>query len=242
MSVSGGRPLASTEPIDAARVDRRRAPRPRRSSPWRPSLAITREWVRAGARPGLQNRWRGARRRAVGSTPMRSRQAARSTACPTSSHQPATEDGPDWAAYYRHTLGREPRPLFAKGMAALEAAGVAPGQAVEIGFGDGTETLTLLAAGWRVLAIDPAPEAAEVLRGRRSRARTQTVSRSAPNPPRRRACPPFDLLYAGYALSFIRPTRLPRLLASRPRRAPAGRIPRRQRLRRRATRGRASRA
>jgi hypothetical protein len=43
--------------------------------------------------------------------------------------------GSDWAAYYRSTIGREPRPLFAKGMAAVEAAGVAPGQAIEIGFG-----------------------------------------------------------------------------------------------------------
>jgi hypothetical protein len=72
--------------------------------------------------------------------------------------------GSDWAAYYRSTIGREPRPLFAKGMAAVESAGVAPGQAIEIGFGDGRETLALLEAGWRVLAIDPAPAAAEVLR------------------------------------------------------------------------------
>ena len=81
------------------------------------------------------------------------------------SRAPQTESHPqyDWAAYYRSTIGREPRPLFAKGMAAVEAAGMAPGQAIEIGFGDGRETLALLEAGWRVLAIDPAPAAAEVL-------------------------------------------------------------------------------
>ena len=71
--------------------------------------------------------------------------------------------GLDWAAYYRSTIGREPRPLFAKGMAAVEAAGMVPGQAIEIGFGDGRETLALLEAGWRVLAIDSTPAAAEVL-------------------------------------------------------------------------------
>ncbi|HET9436404.1 MAG TPA: class I SAM-dependent methyltransferase, partial [Candidatus Limnocylindrales bacterium] len=119
-------------------------------------------------------------------------------------HQPATEDGPDWAAYYRHTLGREPRPLFVKGMTALEAAGVAAGQAVEIGFGDGTETLTLLQAGWRVVAIDAAPDAAEVLRGRVDAARADRLeirTESAETA----SLPPFDLLYAGYALSFIPP-------------------------------------
>ena len=62
---------------------------------------------------------------------------------------------PDWPAYYRHSSGREPRPLFVKGMALAAEAGVEPGQAIEIGFGDGRETLALLETGWRVLAIDP---------------------------------------------------------------------------------------
>lgn len=74
-------------------------------------------------------------------------------------HDPGT-----WAAFYQATAGREPRPLFAKGMATLNLGGASTGQAVEIGFGDGTETLALLEAGWQVLAIDPAPEAAERLR------------------------------------------------------------------------------
>ena len=65
-----------------------------------------------------------------------------------------TDDDRDWAAYYRHTLGREPRPVFTKGMQLAAEAGRTPGQAVEVGFGDGTETLALLEAGWRVLAVD----------------------------------------------------------------------------------------
>jgi len=128
---------------------------------------------------------------------------------PDELHQPASEDGPDWAAYYRHTLGREPRPLFTKGMAALEAAGIGPGQAVEIGFGDGTETLALLAAGWRVVAVDAAPQAAEVLRGRvdgtaADRLEIRTESAATVD------LPPFDLLYAGYAISFLEPAELRR--------------------------------
>jgi SAM-dependent methyltransferase len=117
---------------------------------------------------------------------------------------PATAEGPDWSAYYGHTLGREPRPLFDRGMAAVAAAGVAPGQAIEIGFGDGTETLLLLAAGWRVLAVDPTSRAAEVLRERvapEHEAGLQIVTAQGQDI----ALPPFDLLYAGYALSFVEP-------------------------------------
>ncbi|MBF8289734.1 MAG: Methyltransferase type 12 [Chloroflexi bacterium] len=119
-------------------------------------------------------------------------------------HQPANVGGPDWAAYYRHTQGREPRPLFSKGMAALAAVGVQPGQAVEIGFGDGTETRSLLHEGWRVVAVDPTPDAAAALLASvpipdvgRLEILTSTAEEAA--------LPPFDLLYAGYALSFIRP-------------------------------------
>ena len=116
--------------------------------------------------------------------------------------QPATEEGPDWAAYYRHTRGREPRPLFAKGLAAFAEAGVPPGRAVEIGFGDGTETLALLRAGWRVTAIDPTPEAADDLRATVSATdapRLEIITAPAQDVD----LPPFDLVYAGYALSFI---------------------------------------
>jgi hypothetical protein len=113
-------------------------------------------------------------------------------------------DEPNWVAYYRNTTGRTPRPVFEKGMAAVGAARVEPGQAVEIGFGDGTETLALLGAGWRVVAIDPTPEAATALRANvapddADRLEILTVTGEAAD------LPPFDLLYAGYALSFIPP-------------------------------------
>ena len=110
--------------------------------------------------------------------------------------------GSDWAAYYRSTIGREPRPLFAKGMAAVDAAGLAPVQAIEIGFGDGRETLALLEAGWRVLAIDPAPAAAEVLQAQvpdHVAGRLEIRSMPAEHVD----LLPFDLLYAGYSLPFL---------------------------------------
>jgi SAM-dependent methyltransferase len=134
------------------------------------------------------------------------------------------QDEPDWAAYYRHTLGREPRPLFTKGMAAASAVATTPGRAVEIGFGDGTETLALLASGWSVLAIDPTPEAAGVLRSRvpeadAGRLTIETASGELVD------LPPFDLLYSGYALSFLQPAAFSRLWANlRDRLRPGGLI------------------
>jgi Methyltransferase domain len=108
-----------------------------------------------------------------------------------------------WADYYRHALGRELRPPFVRGIRVLQEAGVRPAQAVEVGFGDGEETLALLAAGWRVLAIDASPEAAEVLRPRVSAERADRLEiRSAPVEDAE--LPPFDLLYAGYTLPSSR--------------------------------------
>jgi SAM-dependent methyltransferase len=114
--------------------------------------------------------------------------------------------GSDWADYYRHTQGREPRPPFLRGVTVLQAAGAVPGQAIEIGFGDGTETLALLWAGWRVLAIDPAPEAAATLRAQvPADAADRLEIRS--EPAEDVELPPFDLLYAGYSLPFLDPAR-----------------------------------
>jgi hypothetical protein len=116
----------------------------------------------------------------------------------------ATEHEPDWAAYYRHTLGRDARPLFARGIEALVAADVQPDQAVEVGFGDGTETLMLLGAGFRVLAIDSADAASETLWPRvPARDAGRLEIRIAPA--ETVVLPPFDLLYSGYTLSFLAP-------------------------------------
>ena len=118
----------------------------------------------------------------------------------------------DWAAYYRYTFGREPRPLFLHGLEALAAAGVGPGTAVDVGSGDGTETMRLLDAGWRVVAIDSAPAAAEVLAPRvpddahdRLEIRTEPADEVD--------LPPFDLLYSAYVLSYLPPDAFARLWA-----------------------------
>jgi SAM-dependent methyltransferase len=121
-------------------------------------------------------------------------------------------DEEDWAAYYRYSLGREPRPLFLRGWTAIQAAGAGPGTAVDVGFGDGTETMHLLDAGWRVTAIDSAPAAVEILEPRVSdeaRDRLTTVTAPADDVD----LPPFDLLYSAYVLSYLPPDAFARLWA-----------------------------
>lgn len=127
---------------------------------------------------------------------------------PASAAPPETS----WADYYQHTLGRELRPPFVRGIRVLQEAGVRPAQAIEVGFGDGEETLALLAAGWRVLAIDASPEAAEVLRPRVPAELADRLEIRS-TPVEDAELPRFDLLYAGYTLPFLAPETFDRFWA-----------------------------
>jgi trans-aconitate methyltransferase len=130
----------------------------------------------------------------------------------TAAGSPPDPEETDWAAYYRYTLGREPRPLFMRGLEAMAAAGVRPGTAVEVGFGDGTETMALLEAGWRVTAIDSAQAAADVLEPRvPDSARDRLTLLTAPAGDVE--LPPIDLLYSAYVLSYLPPDAFARLWA-----------------------------
>jgi len=69
-------------------------------------------------------------------------------------------DQSGWQRYYAATEGRPPRPTLIRAMDALARPGVAPGRcAVDLGCGQGRDTLAMLARGWRVLAIDAEAEA-----------------------------------------------------------------------------------
>lgn len=73
-------------------------------------------------------------------------------------------DKVNWENYYDKIKGRSPRPLL---RAALELEKEMPRPngrfAIDLGCGDGTDTLFLLENGWQVLAIDAEPVALERL-------------------------------------------------------------------------------
>lgn len=75
-----------------------------------------------------------------------------------------SERDSDWQEYYERTAGRPPRRTL---LLALERFGAGKGRsAVDLGCGDGRDTVELLRRGWRVIAIDAEPAALERLKRR----------------------------------------------------------------------------
>jgi SAM-dependent methyltransferase len=78
----------------------------------------------------------------------------------------SSASGIGWEDYYQAIEGRAARPLFVDAIPFLPPgrAGDQAPVAIDLGCGDGTETLALLARGWAVIAVDGAPEAISRLR------------------------------------------------------------------------------
>lgn len=110
---------------------------------------------------------------------------------------PSTADA-DWSAYYRMTSGRPPRDLVRKGLLAAGRVGTA----VDLGCGDGTETLWLLEQGWQVLAVDREPSAVELVQKRAGGAATL---RTAVADLVTDEIPAADLVLACASLPFVPP-------------------------------------
>lgn len=106
-----------------------------------------------------------------------------------------------WEDYYREIEGRSPRQLF---LDALELAD-GPGVAVDLGCGDGTETLALLAGGWTVVAVDSAPEGIARLRASVPASATGRLT-TLIAPFHEAELPQADLVYAGLSLPFCHPS------------------------------------
>ncbi len=105
----------------------------------------------------------------------------------------------DWARYYELSAGRSPRPLLHCALALRGQEN--PGDAIDLGSGDGVETLFLLEAGWRVLAIDQLQEAIDHLRSRVPDHLADALF-AASMTFRQMSWPRADLVWAGHSLSF----------------------------------------
>ncbi|MGG6296388.1 class I SAM-dependent methyltransferase [Leptolyngbya sp. AN02str] len=81
---------------------------------------------------------------------------------PPNRSTPHPPDGHQWIDYYRAIEGRPPRETLLKALTNCDAEPAASRFAVDLGCGDGRDTVELLHRGWRVLAIDG--EAAAIAR------------------------------------------------------------------------------
>lgn len=140
----------------------------------------------------------------------------------------ADRTGAAWRQYYGKTGARPPRRALALALDRFDAAPPPAKRAIDLGCGNGRETVAMLARGWSVLAIDAEPAAVAGLRARVAAepglcppgALDARVARFEDTEPPRCA-----LINSGFALPLIPPARFaalwPRLLAAL---APGGRI------------------
>jgi len=117
----------------------------------------------------------------------------------------------DWDEYYRMIQGRAPRPLLLEALIAFpDDVPQAALQAIDLGCGDGTESIVLLEGGWNVLAIDGEPAAIRRLMEKvppQGKARLQTQVAKFKDV----VLAPADLIHASLSIPFCEPENFPGL-------------------------------
>jgi SAM-dependent methyltransferase len=108
-----------------------------------------------------------------------------------------------WSDYWTAVAGRPPRPTL---LAALDRFGAFTGLAVDLGCGEGRDTIELLRRGWRVVAIDSEAEAIRRLRARPDLPASAELETSALRF-EDAAWPQADLVNASFSLPFCPPER-----------------------------------
>src|SRR5215472_6898326 len=116
----------------------------------------------------------------------------------------------DWNDYYEKTSGRPPRPTLLAALAAFDDG--AGRSAVDLGCGDGRDTIELLRRGWRVIAIDSEPQAIERLETRRDLPRRVALTAICARFEMAR-WPKVDLVNASFALPLCPSELFPALWA-----------------------------
>ncbi len=108
-------------------------------------------------------------------------------------------------AYHDAAAGRPPRPTLLRALAGFEAEGRC-GFAVDLGAGEGRDSVALLERGWAVLAIDSDAAALARLRARRDLPRAARLTTLAASFIEAR-WPSADLVNASFALPLCPPER-----------------------------------
>jgi tellurite methyltransferase len=115
----------------------------------------------------------------------------------------------DWQEYYQRTSGRPPRRTL---LFAAELFGPAEGKlsAIDLGCGEGRDTIELLRRGWRVIAIDAEASAIDRLETRRDLPRRAALDAICGRFEIVR-WPKNDLVNASFALPLCPPDKFPDL-------------------------------
>ncbi|WP_431277725.1 class I SAM-dependent methyltransferase [Leifsonia poae] len=121
----------------------------------------------------------------------------------------------NWSEFYTEQGGRGVRPTFTAGLEAwADTTGTsAPGDAVDLGCGDGVETRQLAEQGWHVLAIDSDPDVEKRVRAEVGDALASRVDVRRASFETLGDLPESDFIYAGFALPFCDPGHFPYLWA-----------------------------
>jgi tellurite methyltransferase len=124
--------------------------------------------------------------------------------------------GQNWVTYYQAVAGRPPRETLLKALANFDREPL-PNQAldssrlaVDLGCGDGRDTVELLRRSWQVLAIDGEQKAFDRLLARPDLQRAQMLQTQVMRF-EALSLPPADLVNASFCLTFCPPEAFPSL-------------------------------
>jgi len=114
--------------------------------------------------------------------------------------------GKSWTKYYEARRSQSVRSLLTRALELFAAAGREPGRAIDLGCGEGTDTLELLQRGWRVLAVDSSEEGISRTRDlAEAAALTELLETRCAGFEDLGALPSVDLVYSAVSLPFCAP-------------------------------------